>query len=160
MNKFDYGKIFPFENSIAYRKMQANLKFNLSLNVDYLLFNYRKNAGLPTFNAKGLTGWERQDAVLAGHYLGHYLSSCAISYATYKDRDSTVSKKLLEKIDNIVSGLKECQEALGVGGDNFGFLGAFPKEHFDLSEQLIFDNEHYVPYYKYQKMLSGLCCVY
>lgn len=48
MNKFDYGKVFPLKDSIADKKMQTNLKFILSLSVDDLLFNYRKNAGLPT----------------------------------------------------------------------------------------------------------------
>ena len=148
------------KNSIAYEKMQTNLKFILSLSEDDLLFNYRKNAGISTGTAKGLTGWELYGAVLSGHYLGHYLSSCAISYATYKERDAQISKKLLKKIQNIVDALETCQKKLGEKDDNFGFLGAFPKEHFDLSEQLKFDDNHYVPYYKYQKMLSGLCCVY
>ena len=77
----------------------------LSLDCDRLLFNFRVNAQLAT-DAKPYGGWEAPSCELRGHIVGHYLSACSLMYA------STGDTRFKERVDKIVAGLAECQNAL------------------------------------------------
>jgi len=160
MEKLAYDSVLPLKGSRAYKKMQANLKFMLSLKAEDLLYNYRKNAGLPTGEGKEMTGWEAIGMPVSGHYLGHYLSACAIAHATWHKADPQTAAILDERMEVLLTGLQECQTALGKEDENFGFLAVFPKSQFADVENHLFEEYHFVPYYRYQKLLSGLCCVY
>ena len=62
--------------------MEANRRYLLSLPADRLLHTFRLNAGLPS-SAEPLGGWEKPDCELRGHFAGgHYLSACALMYAS------------------------------------------------------------------------------
>lgn len=113
----------------------------LSLDVDRLLHNFRVNAGLPS-SAPPLGGWEEPKCEVRGHFVGHYLSACALMYA------ATGDARLKEKGDAIVTGLAECQAKLGNG-----YLSAFPESFFDRVEQR---RPVWAPYYTLHKIFAGL----
>jgi len=139
----------PFKNA-----MDKDAAYLLVLDPNRLLHRFYKNAGLPT---KGdvYGGWESEG--LSGHTLGHYLSACAMMYA------STGDKKLKQKVDYIVGELARCQQARKTG-----YVGAIPNEDsifgklakgeiktggFDL-------NGGWSPWYTVHKLMAGLLDAY
>ncbi|KAK9673679.1 hypothetical protein RND81_12G183000 [Saponaria officinalis] len=119
----------------------TNLEYLLILDVDSLVWSFRKTAGLPTPGSP-YGGWEAPGVELRGHFVGHYLSATAQMWA------STHSKTLGEKMSALVSALKECQDALGTG-----YLSAFPTEFFDRFEAI---KPVWAPYYTIHKIMQGL----
>ena len=90
------------------RAMELDHKYLLSLEPDRLLHVFRINAGLPS-TAKPYGGWMAPGHNSRGEFVGHYLSACALMYA------STGDGQLKEKAARVVAGLAECQEKLGTG---------------------------------------------
>lgn len=129
------------EGSIHWRAQQTNLEYLLMLDVDRLLWSFRKNAGLPTPGTP-YGGWEGADIELRGHFVGHYLSASALMWA------STNNDTLKQKMDTLVAGLSACQEKIGSG-----YLSAFPSEFFDRVEAI---QSVWAPYYTIHKILAGL----
>ena len=130
----------PFKHA-----MELDKQYLLSLDADRLLYNFRVNAGLPS-SAKPLGGWEEPKCELRGHFVGHYLSACALMYA------STGDEKIKQKGDAVVAGLAECQAKIGTG-----YLSAFPEEFFDRLESR---NKVWAPYYTLHKIYAGLLDMY
>jgi DUF1680 family protein len=126
----------PFKHA-----MELDREYLLSLDVDRLLHNFRVNAGLPSA-AQPLGGWEEPKGELRGHFVGHYLSACALMYA------STGDKRLKEKGDAVVAGLAECQKKLGSG-----YLSAYPETFIDRVENRV---QVWAPYYTLHKIFAGL----
>jgi len=114
------------------------------LESDRLLYMFRENAGLPA-PGEPMGGWERLE--VRGHTLGHYLSACALVYA------STGDEKLKAKADSIVTELAKCQTALGQSG----YLSAFPESFIDRVETL---KPVWAPYYTLHKIMAGLLDMY
>ena len=131
----------PFRE--AMRRDQAYL---LSLDADRLLHSFRVTAGLPS-TAKPYGGWEDPKGELRGHSLGHYLSACALMFA------STGDEKLRAKADTIVAELARCQQALPQQGYNAGFLSAYPESFFDRVDAV---KPVWAPYYTLHKIMAGL----
>ncbi len=135
----------PFKNA-----MNLNGKYLLELEPDRLLHNFRKFAGLKP-KGKIYGGWEKDS--IAGHTLGHYLSACAMHYA------STGSKKHLERVKYVLAELRECQEA-----NSDGFVFAFPRGREIFEELAAGDirakafnlNGCWVPLYNLHKTFAGL----
>ncbi len=125
--------------------MELDKQYLLSLDVDSLLLNFRVNAGLPS-PAKPLGGWEEPKCELRGHFVGHYLSACALMYA------GTGDEKIKQKGDAVVAGLAQCQAKIGTG-----YLSAFPEEFFDRLESR---NKVWAPYYTLHKIYAGLLDMY
>jgi len=113
----------------------------LSLDVDRLLHNFRVNAGLPS-TAQPLGGWEDPSCELRGHFVGHYLSACALMYGSTGDR------RFKDKGDAVVAGLAECQARFASG-----YLSAFPESFIDRVEK---PSQVWAPYYTLHKILAGL----
>ncbi len=130
----------PFKHA-----QELDLKYLLSLDPDRLLHTFRLNAGLPT-TAKPLGGWEEPKGELRGHFPGHYLSACALMYA------STGDERLKQKAGAIVRGLAECQNKIGTG-----YLSAYPEEFFDRVEKR---QRVWAPYYTLHKIYAGLLDAY
>jgi hypothetical protein len=130
----------PFKHA-----MDLDQRYLLSLEVDRLLHTFRLNAGLPS-TAQPLGGWEEPKGELRGHFIGHYLSGCALMYA------STGDAKLKEKGDAVVAGLAQCQAKLGNG-----YLSAFPENFFDRVEA---QQRVWAPYYTLHKVYAGLLDMY
>ncbi|GMN26437.1 hypothetical protein TIFTF001_001291 [Ficus carica] len=128
-------------NSPHGRAQQTNLEYLLMLDVDNLVWSFRKTAGLPT-PGKPYGGWEAPDIELRGHFVGHYLSATAQMWA------STHNDSLKEKMSAVVSYLSVCQQKMGTG-----YLSAFPSELFDRFEDI---RPVWAPYYTIHKILAGL----
>ncbi|MEO5682447.1 MAG: beta-L-arabinofuranosidase domain-containing protein [Chitinophagaceae bacterium] len=139
----------PFKNA-----MDRDAAYLLLLDSKRLLHRFYLNAGLPTKGAV-YGGWESDG--LSGHTLGHYLSACAMMYA------STGDKRFKDKVDSIVKELAVCQQARKTG-----YVGAIPKEDsifgklargeiktggFDL-------NGGWSPWYTVHKVMAGLLDAY
>jgi len=126
--------------------MEANRRYLMSLPQDRLLHTFRLNAGLPS-SATPLGGWEKPDCELRGHFAGgHYLSACALMYASVGDDE------LKARGIGLVEQLARCQQALGGG-----YLSAFPREFFD---RLRNGKPVWAPFYTLHKILAGLLDMY
>lgn len=123
----------------------ANRAYMGRLGEDRLVHNFRLNAGLPS-SAAPLGGWEQYGAgrpsELRGHFTGHYLSACALGYA------STGDAALKAKGDQMVADLALCQAKL-----SGGYLSAFPTEWFD---RLDARKPVWAPFYTYHKIMAGM----
>ena len=84
----------------------------LSLDPERLLSWFRREAGLAS-DAPAYPFWESEDVwgggPLAGHIMGFSLSSMSMMY------EATGDEALRRKIEKMVRGLKECQDAQGDG---------------------------------------------
>lgn len=174
MGTLSEKKVFSFtvlaENSIANIKQfdldqvevidpyylaaqDSDIEFLLKFDNDRLLSRFRETAGLDTNGAKPYGGWE--DSNLGGHCVGHYLSACA------QGVKATGNQELKQKLDEVISGLKECQDALGTGF-LFGAKVNKPENveyQFDVLEGKA-KGDTWVPWYNMHKMLAGLVDTY
>lgn len=123
--------------------MELNRSFLYSLPNDRLAHNFRVTAGIPS-DAAPLGGWEAPDCELRGHYVGHYLSACALLYASTDDKD------LCDKANALVTILAECQA-------KDGYLGAYPTSFYD---RLRRHERVWAPFYTYHKILAGMIDMY
>lgn len=120
------------------------------LESDRLLAGFRDVAGLEQ-KAERYGGWE--NTMIQGHTLGHYISALAHAYKNSK-KDADLNKELKNRIDYIISELKDCQDANGNG-----YLFATEETHFDIIEGKA-SGSNWVPWYTMHKILSGLIDVY
>jgi len=125
--------------------METNAKYLFSLDSDRLLHMFRITAGLSS-TARPLGGWEAPGMEIRGHTLGHYLSACALLYA------STGDEAIKAKADAIVVELAKCQAQHGNG-----YLSAFPESFFDRLEA---GQSVWVPWYTMHKIFAGLYDMY
>lgn len=126
--------------------MERNRKYLHDLEPDRLLHNFRMNAGLAS-TAEPLGGWEEPECELRGHFVGHFLSGCGLTYA------STGDEELKKKADAIVAELEKCQKALGESG----YLSAYPEEFID---RVIEGKRVWAPWYTLHKVMAGLLDMY
>ncbi len=125
--------------------MELDRQYLLLLDVDRLLHNFRINAGISS-TAEPLGGWEEPKCELRGHSVGHYMTACALMYA------STGDERLKEKGNAVVAGLAECQAKLGTG-----YLSAYPESFIDRVEAR---QRVWAPYYTLHKIYAGLLDMY
>ena len=123
--------------------MELNRSFLYSLPNDRLVHNFRVTAGLPS-DADPLGGWEAPDCELRGHYVGHYLSSCALLHA------GTGDQPICAKANELVAMLAECQA-------KDGYLGAYPASFY---ERLRKHEKVWAPFYTYHKIIAGMLDMY
>ena len=79
---------------------------NVFAGPDRVLSIFRANAGLNTKGAQPVGSWENGTGYLRGHYAGHYMSMLAQAFA------GTGEEIFKQKLDYMVRGLAECQDAL------------------------------------------------
>lgn len=123
--------------------MELNRSYLYSLPNERLAHNFRVTAGIAS-DADPLGGWEAPDCELRGHYVGHYLSSCALMHA------STGDKFIAAKGNELVTMLAECQA-------KDGYLGAYPATFYD---RLRKHERVWAPFYTYHKIMAGLVDMY
>lgn len=141
-------------NGLFKEAMERDVRYMLQLEPDRLLHRFRLYAGL-TPKAPIYTGWESES--LSGHTLGHYLSACAMQYATSGD------KQFKDRVDYIVDELALCQQMRKTG-----YIGSIPKEDSvwaDIAKGNIrsagFDlNGVWSPWYNLHKTFAGLIDAY
>ena len=121
--------------------VERNRAYLHDLEADRLLHTFRLTAGLPS-TAEPLGGWEGPNVELRGHFLGHYLSACAMMSVTARD------EALQSKAAGIVDELAKCQKANGGG-----YISAFPSNFF---ERLKTTGKVWAPWYTIHKILAGL----
>ena len=106
---------------------------------DRLARSFRLTAGKPS-TAQPLGGWEAPDCELRGHLAGgHYLSACALMYA------STGDESLRLKAEALVGILAECQQ-------QNGYLGGYPENTYDKLKK---HEPVWAPFYTYHKIMAG-----
>jgi len=132
------------------RAQDADRKLLLSIDPERLLLMFRVTAGLESW-AQPLTGWESPGSELRGHTLGHYLSACALMYA------STGDPAFKARTDHIVAALAQCQANLPAQGYHPGYLSAFPESFFDRVET---QKPVWAPWYTMHKIMAGLFDTY
>lgn len=121
---------------------RANAGYLKRLPTDRLLHTFRVNAGIPS-RAEPLGGWEAPDGELRGHFMGHYLSACALGFASAGDAE------LKRRGDLLVAGLAACQARLNQGG----YLSAYPASFYDRLQK---GENVWAPFYTMHKLLAGL----
>lgn len=140
---------------------QKEVTYLLSFDTDRLLAGFRENAGLDTKGVQRYSGWENM--LIGGHTLGHYLTAVAQAYesATVSSEDALL---LLEKMEALLDGLKECQDAYGTGL----IFGATLLPGETNSEKQFANviegktnliTESWVPWYTMHKIVTGLVAV-
>lgn len=146
---FDLSDVRLLEGPFR-RAMALDADYLLRLEPDRLLSWFRKEAGLaPKGEVYG--GWEAQG--VAGHSLGHYLTACALMYA------STGDARFRERVEYVVAELERCQQAHGDG-----YVAAIPNGRKIFREVAAgqirsqgFDlNGGWVPWYTMHKLFAGL----
>lgn len=133
---------------------EKEAEYLLQIEPDRLLSGFRSEAGLEP-KAPKYGGWESQG--VAGQTMGHYVSACAMHYA------STGDKRFLDRVNYIMDEFERCQQAHGTG-----YLAATPdgKRIFkEVSEGNIYSqgfdlNGGWVPIYVMHKVLAGLLDAY
>jgi DUF1680 family protein len=138
---------FPLQNvrllnGLFKQAMDRNTRYLRDLDSDRMLHNFRLTAGLPSA-AQPLGGWEEPKVELRGHFVGHYLTACALTYA------ATGDEPLRRKADALVAELAKCQKALGKSG----YLSAYPEEFID---RVIEGRRVWAPWYTLHKIMAGL----
>ncbi|XP_078442990.1 uncharacterized protein LOC144712614 [Wolffia australiana] len=123
------------------RAQLTNLEYLLMLDVDRLVWSFRKQAGLPNPGTP-YGGWEAPNLELRGHFVGHYMSATANMWA------STHNETIYKRMTEVVDALYECQKKMGSG-----YLSAFPSEFFDRLEADVYV---WAPYYTIHKIMAGL----
>ncbi|HEV2462549.1 MAG TPA: glycoside hydrolase family 127 protein [Acidobacteriaceae bacterium] len=119
--------------------MELNRSWLYSLPNDRLAHMFRVTAGIPS-DADPLGGWEAPDCELRGHFAGgHYLSGCALLYAS--TGDTVIANKAAE----LVNVLSQCQS-------KDGYLGAYPADFYD---RLRNHKRVWAPFYTYHKIMAG-----
>jgi hypothetical protein len=86
LQAFDMGDVTLADGPCLVGR-EANRGYLHELDVDRLLWAFRKNAGLPTGEAQPLGGWEAPEVEVRGHFPGHYLSACAMMYRATGDEE-------------------------------------------------------------------------
>ena len=152
---FTKGEVKLLPGTVFWENRERDIEYLKSINADQMLYNFRKAAGLDTKQAPAMTGWDSTDGNLRGHTTGHYLSAIALCYRETKDEE------VLKKIESMIDGLAECQEAFeGQEGFQEGYIGAYSEQQFDLLEQGAKYPEIWAPYYTLHKILAGLLDCY
>lgn len=103
--------------------MERDAGYMLEIDPERMLHNFRVNAGLPS-SAQPLGNWEAPKSELRGHLTGHYLSACALMFASSGD------ERFRQRASLLTRELAKCQAALG----SSGYLSAFPESLFDRLE--------------------------
>jgi DUF1680 family protein len=136
------ARLLPGQFRLRY---ELNRRYLLSLKPENLLQSHYMEAGLwnPRHRVSDIHwGWESPTCQVRGHFLGHWLSAAARSYAWHGDVE------LKARGDYIVSELARCQQEHG--GE---WAGPIPAQYLDW---LARGKTVWAPQYVLQKNLLGL----
>ncbi len=137
-------------DGLAKEYMERDQRYLHDLDNDRLLYNFRINAGLPA-PGEPYGGWEKPDCELRGHFVGHYLTACALMYAAAGD------ETLKARGNALVAELAKCQDAMPSVGYNEGYLSAYSESLIDRFEAV---QPVWAPYYTLHKLVAGMIDMY
>ena len=139
-------KLLP---SMFQQRFDLNRGYMISLRNENLLQNFYLEAGLwgPRRQSQDCHwGWESPTCQLRGHFLGHWLSGAARTYAATGDAE------IKAKADYIVAELARCQQENG--GE---WVGSIPEKYLDW---IAGGKRVWAPHYTLHKTLMGLYEMY
>lgn len=133
---------------------RRNLAYLMALDPVRLLAPFRRTAGLPT--GAGYGNWESTG--LDGHMAGHVLSALSLSVAATGDEAAR------RRLQQMLSALAECQQALASDALMAGYLGGVPEgreawaalARGEVQADSFQLNGRWVPWYNLHKTLAGL----
>ena len=132
------------------RRFQVNEDLLLRYQSKDLLRSYYFEAGLWKDNSENPKiehwGWEGPTSEIRGHFVGHWLSAAAITYASDGNRE------LLGRAEYMLDELERCQKANG--GE---WIGAIPEKQLRWTEE---GRNFGVPLYNLHKIIMGLTDMY
>ncbi|KAF6833213.1 secreted protein [Colletotrichum plurivorum] len=123
------------------------------VDVERLLYNFRKNHGLSTNNAQPNGGWDAPDFPFRTHFQGHFLNAWAYCWAQLRDEECR------DRAVYFSAELAKCQANNENAGFNAGYLSGFPESEIDAVEKRTLSNGN-VPYYAIHKTMAGLLDVW
>ena len=152
--------------------MEKNFETLLAYDVDRLLTPYVRQSGLASTTDSSspyyqwltkhpnFTNWGDSSFDLSGHVGGHYLTALALAYAAC--HDEAVKAQLKERMDYMVSVMKDCQDRFDQNTQGlYGFIGGQPINS-DWTSLYTGNISAYrahggwVPFYCQHKILAGL----
>ena len=143
------GRDCKLRDGLFLEKERCNREYLTELTNAGLLQNYYQEAGLAqNFGAKAMPhhGWEDPSCQLRGHFLGHFLSACAMREWAEGDPE------LKAKADAIVSELAVCQR------ENGGqWAASIPEKYFSW---IASGKQVWAPHYTVHKTFMGLADLY
>lgn len=143
-------------------RMRVNAAYLLSLDIDRLVYSFRRYARLSTRGAKPYGGWEAPNWGTRGHIPGHYLSAISKAALTTARSDPSAAATFRARSEAMVAALAECQTAMARlegpdGPGHSGYLNTQSPAQFDRLEAL---QPCDVPYYQIHKIMAGLVDAY
>ena len=149
---FDMSQVYLTDSRWKENENRA-LKYLKNVDVERLLYNFRKNHQLSTKGASPNRGWDAPDFPFRTHAQGHYLNAWSYCYASLKDETCR------QRAIYFVAELAKCQSNNKAAGFTPGYLSGFPESEFTAVEQRTLKNGN-VPYYAIHKTMSGLLDVW
>ncbi|EPS31812.1 hypothetical protein POX_d05995 [Penicillium oxalicum] len=145
---FDLGKVELTQDRFLGNQGRT-LQYLKDIDVNRLLFVFRKNHGLSTQQAPSNGGWDAPDFPFRSHVQGHFLSAWAQCYAALHDQTC------YDRATHFAAELAKCQANNKAVGFADGYLSGFPESDFARLENGTLKNGN-VPYYVVHKTLAGL----
>lgn len=145
---FDLGRVELAQHRFL-ENQGRTLKYLKEIDVDRLLYVFRKNHGLPTQQALPNGGWDAPDFPFRSHVQGHFLSAWAQCYAVLRDQTC------YDRATYFAAELAKCQANNKAVGFTDGYVSGFPESDFAQLENGTLRNGN-VPYYAVHKTLAGL----
>lgn len=148
------------KDSYLVNAFEKEVAYLTAFDTDKLLAGFRETAGVDMRGATRYEGWESM--LIGGHTLGHYMTACVRSCESGNCREEDRTE-LLQILNRLTDGLKECQEA-GTTGFLFGAI-ILDKENVELQFDYVEENktniitQAWVPWYTMHKLLEGLVSV-
>ena len=143
------GRNCKLTDGLFAERERSNREYLTELTDAGLLQNYYQEAGLAqNFGAKAMAhhGWEDPSCQLRGHFLGHFLSACAMREWAVGDAE------LKAKADTIVHELARCQS------ENGGqWAASIPEKYFTWIAR---GKQVWAPHYTVHKTFMGLADLY
>lgn len=155
----------PFKSAL-----NLNNKHLLEYDTDRLLTPFIRQAGLSDKIDSPYFGWQEKHPKfinwgdnsfnLEGHVGSHYLSALSLAYAA--TTDATIRNVLKERLDYMITVLKDCQNVFDNNSDGlYGFIGGQPinemwKELYNGNLEAFNKKGGWVPFYCQHKLLAGL----
>ncbi len=163
LSAFELNDVAIDQSSWYYDYMTANIDYMFSLDVERLLYNFRKICGMDTKGAVSYGGWIGGNG--AGQFESHYISALARLTLTMPDYVSKTGETALSRLTYMINELKKCQESYALKDpQNAGFVNAISVLHFEYVKNGKWDLPDgmrvWVPWYFMHKTIAGFYDTY